>query len=150
MFRPLLKVTRADTESYCRELGQEYREDTGNLLYRFTRNRVRHNLMPLLASEYNPQVRESLVRLSRTAALEAEYLAAEVERVWPQAAEEREGGVVFDRAALVGTAPGPAEAAVSQSLRLPDGRRPPVGGAPPGSDGGVGPVCKVGPESGPA
>ena len=100
LFRPLLKVTRADTEGYCRELGQEYREDTGNLLHRFTRNRVRHNLMPLLASEYNPQVRESLVRLSRTAALEAEYLAAEVERVWPQTAEERDDGVVFDRAAL--------------------------------------------------
>ena len=105
LFRPLLTVTRAETESYCRELGYQYREDTGNLLHRFTRNRVRHNLMPLLRSEYNPQVRESLVRLSRTAALESEYLAAEVERVWPQAAEEKEGGVVFDRAALAALHP---------------------------------------------
>ena len=100
LFRPLLTVTRADTESYCRELGHQYREDTGNLLYRFTRNRVRHNLMPLLAAEYNPRVRESLVRLSRTAALESEYLTAEVERVWRQAAEEGDDAVVFDRAAL--------------------------------------------------
>lgn len=105
LFRPLLTVTRADTESYCRELGQAYREDTGNLLYRFTRNRVRHNLMPLLASEYNPQVRESLVRLSRTAALESDYLTAEVERVWPQAAEQGEDGVVFDRTALTAIHP---------------------------------------------
>ena len=105
LFRPLLNVTRTDTEGYCRELGQEYREDTGNLLYRFTRNRVRHNLIPLLAAEYNPQVRESLVRLSRTAALESDYLAAEVERVWPQVTEQEEDGVVFDRAALTALHP---------------------------------------------
>ena len=100
LFRPLLEVTRADTESYCHELSQDYREDTGNLLNRFTRNRVRHNLMPLLRSEYNPQVRESLVRLSRTAALELDYLAAEIQRVWPQVAEEKEDAVAFDRRAL--------------------------------------------------
>ena len=105
LFRPLLKVTRADTEGYCRELGQEYREDTGNLLYRFTRNRVRHNLMPLLASEYNPQVRESLVRLSRTAALESDYLETEIERVWPQVAKEEEDAVGFDRAAVAALHP---------------------------------------------
>ena len=105
LFRPLLKVTRADTEGYCRELGQEYREDTGNLLHRFTRNRVRRNLMPLLASEYNPKVRESLVRLSRTAGLELDYMAAEIERVWPQAAREEKDAVSFDRAELAGLHP---------------------------------------------
>ncbi len=105
LFRPLLKVTRADTEDYCRALGHPYREDTGNLLYRFTRNRVRRHLMPLLRSEYNPQVRESLVRLSRTAALESDYLAAEIQRVWPQVADEKEDAVVFDRRALAALHP---------------------------------------------
>ena len=105
VFRPLLNATKADTESYCRELGKEYRVDSGNYLSRFTRNRVRHNLLPLLASEYNPRVRESLVRLSRTAALELDYLEAEIERLWPRVAIEEDDAVGFDRPALVAVHP---------------------------------------------
>jgi tRNA(Ile)-lysidine synthase len=85
LFRPLLQVTRADTTAYCRELAQEFREDSGNSLPRFTRNRVRRQLIPLLAAEYNPRVREALVRLARTAALELDYLDQECNRIWPQA-----------------------------------------------------------------
>jgi tRNA(Ile)-lysidine synthase len=105
LFRPLLNATKADTESYCRELGKEYRVDSGNFLSRFTRNRVRLNLLPLLASEYNPRVREALVRLSRTAALELDYLEAEIERLWPGVAVEEDGAVGFDRPALVAVHP---------------------------------------------
>ena len=68
LFRPLLEVNKADTVEYCRELGQDFRLDSGNFLFRFTRNRVRQNLMPYLAAEYNPRVREALVRLARTSA----------------------------------------------------------------------------------
>lgn len=105
VFRPLLNATKADTESYCRELGKEFRVDSGNFLSRFTRNRVRQNLLPLLASEYNPRVRESLVRLSRTAAVELDYLEAEIERLWPGVAVEEDGAVGFDRPALVAVHP---------------------------------------------
>ena len=105
LFRPLLNATKADTESYCRELGIQFRVDSGNYLSRFTRNRVRQNLLPLLASEYNPRVRESLVRLSRTAALELDYLETEIERLWPQVAVEEDGAVGFDRHALLAVHP---------------------------------------------
>ena len=100
LFRPLLEATKADTLAYCRELGREYREDTGNYLGRFTRNRVRHDLLPLLASEYNPKVREALVRLARTAALELDYLEGEASRAWPQVATVEAEAVTFDRASL--------------------------------------------------
>ena len=101
LFRPLLNATKADTESYCRELSKEYRLDSGNYLTRFTRTRLRQHLLPLLASEYNPRVRESLVRLSRTAALELDYLEAEIERLWPHVSVEEDRAVRFDRLALV-------------------------------------------------
>ena len=68
IFRPLLGVTKKDTLAYCRELGRDIRDDSGNYLSRFTRNRVRHRLLPLLADEFNPRVREALARLARTAA----------------------------------------------------------------------------------
>ena len=93
LFRPLLKVTKADTAAYCHELGQPYRMDSGNLLPRFTRNRVRRELLPHLAAEYNPRVKESLLRLSRTAALETDFVESEVDRLWPSLANETGGGV---------------------------------------------------------
>ena len=105
LFRPLLNSTKAETENYCLELDKEYRIDSGNYLSRFTRNRVRQNLLPLLASEYNPRVRESLVRLSRTASLELDYLEAEVERWWPRVAVVEDGAVCFDRPALLAVHP---------------------------------------------
>ena len=67
LFRPMLGVGKADTAAYCRFLGQTYREDSGNYLWRFTRNKVRLDLMPKLARDYNPRVRDALARLSRTA-----------------------------------------------------------------------------------
>jgi tRNA(Ile)-lysidine synthase len=92
LFRPLLSSTKADTVAYCRELGKEFREDPANYLPRFTRNRIRHHLLPLLAGEYNPRVTDSLVRLARTAALDLDFLEGETDRAWPQVLSEEEGG----------------------------------------------------------
>ena len=108
LFRPMLEVNKADTVEYCRELGQDFRLDSGNFLFRFTRNRVRQNLMPYLAAEYNPRVREALVRLARTSALELDYLEGEMNRAWPglliapeNAANSASDRIlIFDRAAL--------------------------------------------------
>lgn len=105
LFRPLLAATREETMACCRELGRTFREDSGNTLPRFTRNRVRHNLLPLLASEYNPRVREAVVRLARAAALEVDYLESEVDRVWPQVAVQSAGLVRFRTPELVSLHP---------------------------------------------
>ena len=55
--RPLLCVSRDEVETYLESLGQEWREDETNLDRRFTRNRVRHDLLPLLEREFNPNIR---------------------------------------------------------------------------------------------
>ena len=114
LFRPLLAVTKSATVDYCRELGRDFRQDSGNSLFRFTRNRVRQDLMPRLAAEYNPRIREALVRLAHTSALELDYLEQETERVWPEiviaqdavAPEPAAPSVIaFDRAALAALHP---------------------------------------------
>ena len=105
LFRPLLAADKADTVTYCRELGRTFREDSGNYLDRFTRNRVRNQLLPLLAKDYNPRVRDSLVRLARTSAQELDFLEQETDRAWPQVAIEIEGGVRFRRAELTSLHP---------------------------------------------
>lgn len=48
LVRPLLTMTRAETEEHCRLAGLEWRTDPSNADPRFTRARVRHELLPLL------------------------------------------------------------------------------------------------------
>src|SRR5206468_1260225 len=48
LIRPLLGMTRAETEAYCREHGLSWRDDPTNADTSFTRARVRHELLPLL------------------------------------------------------------------------------------------------------
>ena len=93
LFRPLLSLTKSDTEAYCRALRQPCRHDSGNYIWRFTRNRIRHDLLPRLARDYNPQVRPALTRLSRAAAAAADYLESELTRHWPNIASETAGQV---------------------------------------------------------
>jgi tRNA(Ile)-lysidine synthase len=67
LIRPLLGVRRSDLLGYLQALGQPFREDATNAERRFTRNRLRHELLPQLARDYNPNVAEALLRLSKLA-----------------------------------------------------------------------------------
>jgi tRNA(Ile)-lysidine synthase len=82
LIRPLLGVSRAETSSYCRQHSLEPLEDPSNLDPTFTRNRVRHELMPALAG-YNPAIKEVLARSGEVMRAVAEHLAAEVAAAWP-------------------------------------------------------------------
>ncbi|MCH7712314.1 MAG: tRNA lysidine(34) synthetase TilS [Chloroflexi bacterium] len=105
LFRPLLTAGREDTLAYCRELGLDTREDSGNLLPRFARVRVRRQLMPELAAEYNPRIRDALGRLARTTALELDYLEGETTRIWKNLARESDGDVYLKLPDLAGLHP---------------------------------------------
>lgn len=67
LIRPLLPATRADILAYLHELGQSYREDASNRDPRFTRNRIRHELLPHLAEHYNPAIVRVLASLAEQA-----------------------------------------------------------------------------------
>jgi tRNA(Ile)-lysidine synthase len=62
--RPLLLATRPEILAFLDHLGQPYRQDSSNADLRHTRNRIRHELLPLLAARYNPRVVEVLTRLA--------------------------------------------------------------------------------------
>jgi tRNA(Ile)-lysidine synthase len=68
LLRPLLTVRRSELEMYLRDIGQPFREDSSNADRRFTRNRIRHELLPLLARHYNSTVADALLRLGALAA----------------------------------------------------------------------------------
>lgn len=63
LIRPLLAFGRDDLRAYLGEIQQAYRHDATNDDPRFTRNRLRNELLPLLRREYNERVDEALWRL---------------------------------------------------------------------------------------
>jgi tRNA(Ile)-lysidine synthase len=63
--RPLLDVSRDELERWLVARGQGWRTDATNTDSRFTRNRIRHTLLPLLREQFNPQVDSALVRLAK-------------------------------------------------------------------------------------
>lgn len=67
LIRPLLSATRADVIAYLHELGQPFREDASNRDPRYTRNRIRHELLPYLATHYNPAIVATLAGLAQQA-----------------------------------------------------------------------------------
>jgi tRNA(Ile)-lysidine synthase len=81
--RPLLAVTRAEIEAYLRALGQDWREDSTNRHMSFTRNRIRHELLPLL-ERWNPQLRQHLTQLATLARDEEVWWTGELARLAPQ------------------------------------------------------------------
>jgi len=86
--RPLIEVPRRFILGYLADVGQAYREDETNRTDAHTRNRLRHELLPLLRSEFNPQVDDALLRLSDQAAAAGEVLADALDEVWRQIVRE--------------------------------------------------------------
>jgi tRNA(Ile)-lysidine synthase len=83
ILRPLLAATRAEVELYLGSLGQSWREDSSNRHLTFTRNRIRHELLPLLES-WNPRLREHLAQMASLARDEEAWWQAELARLGPQ------------------------------------------------------------------
>ncbi len=73
LLRPLLNVTRAEVLEHCARYGVEFRTDETNASEEFTRNRVRHSLLPLLRS-FNPRVGEALVRTAKALGEDDDWL----------------------------------------------------------------------------
>jgi tRNA(Ile)-lysidine synthase len=67
LVRPLLSISRQEVRELLASLDQPYREDASNADLSRTRARIRHDLLPKLADEYNPQVARALVRLGALA-----------------------------------------------------------------------------------
>lgn len=83
ILRPFLQTRREEIEEYLRGLDQSWREDKSNQDLTFTRNRVRHELLPLL-SEYNCQIMSHLSSLAAIARDEERYWQNQLSTLLPQ------------------------------------------------------------------
>jgi tRNA(Ile)-lysidine synthase len=80
--RPLLETRRAEIAAWLRSMGQPWREDASNEDRSFTRNRIRHDLLPQLA-HYNPRIEEQLARMATLARDEEAWWEAELRKLLP-------------------------------------------------------------------
>jgi tRNA(Ile)-lysidine synthase len=83
ILRPMLATTRAEVEAYLNAMGQGWREDSSNRELTYTRNRIRHELLPLLEG-WNPRLREHLAHMAALARDEEAWWQAEMARLAPQ------------------------------------------------------------------
>jgi tRNA(Ile)-lysidine synthase len=79
ILRPLLAVTHTDVLAYCEAAGLAYRTDSSNTDRHFTRNRIRHEILPSLTA-IQPQVGEVLARLAEIMRAENALLGSLVEQ----------------------------------------------------------------------
>jgi tRNA(Ile)-lysidine synthase len=83
ILRPLLNASRAEVEAYLHSAGQPWREDSSNRHLTYTRNRIRHELLPQLET-WNPRLREHLAQMAELARDEESWWQAELARLAPQ------------------------------------------------------------------
>ena len=81
LVRPLLNLEREELRSYAAENDVEFREDATNTTLDFQRNRIRHQLLPLLEKKYQPAIRRTVLRAIETVGAESE-LIREVAEEW--------------------------------------------------------------------
>jgi len=74
VIRPLIHCMRDEIEGFLHDHGYDYRTDVSNMDTSYQRNKVRHELIPYLVRNYNPQVRSVLLRLSEVLRVENEYV----------------------------------------------------------------------------
>jgi tRNA(Ile)-lysidine synthase len=98
--RPLLQVSREETTNYCRQHRLKPRIDTSNLSLSPLRNRIRHQLLPLLRS-YNPQVTEALLRTARIAGDDLGFIDEQCLRLWAEIAQKQGNTVILDKQRLL-------------------------------------------------
>lgn len=101
--RPLLDVTKAQVLQYCSEKNLNPCIDHTNSQPVYTRNRIRLELIPYLEKEYNPNIRETIIRMGKAAAGDSEYIEEQAEKALSEMVkEESELHVLLDGHKLQG------------------------------------------------
>lgn len=74
IIRPLAGFTRQEIEAFLASMSLTPRHDSTNTDKRYLRNRIRHELVPLLERNYNPNIKIGLSRTAEVLGAESEYL----------------------------------------------------------------------------
>lgn len=96
VIRPLIDCTRAEVEAYLASRNLEFREDASNADSKYLRNRVRHELLPVLKT-FNRQIASNLRETAKIIRDDDQCLAEEAQRLYQGLVSPQTAGVVLDR-----------------------------------------------------
>ena len=102
--RPLLSVSRLEIEQYLKDRDLVFREDSSNASVKYLRNKIRHELMPLLA-EMNPSIQQTVKDEMRILEGVSKIYATKVEEVRKDLTQEKNGIVQFEISSLLALNP---------------------------------------------
>lgn len=119
LVRPLLEIDRADIEAWLRDRGIRWREDESNRERTYARNRLRHEILPLLRAEFNPQLDLALAHLAALACDEQAYWDAKLARLLPPAAPRQP--LILATAAFTSSPPALARRLVRRAMEIVKG-----------------------------
>ncbi len=88
--RPLIECERFEIENYCKEKNIEARIDRTNFENVYTRNKVRNIIIPYIKTEFNPNIIQTMDRLSELVKEEDEYLENVVKEEYSKMVIEKE------------------------------------------------------------
>ena len=86
--RPILWLSKKDIEHYAKIRNLEWREDESNTALNFTRNKIRHELLPMLRAEYSPGLTEVLNRTSTLMREAQEFISERITHIMKQGVRE--------------------------------------------------------------
>ncbi|WP_372682709.1 tRNA lysidine(34) synthetase TilS, partial [Desulfosarcina sp.] len=117
IIRPLINVGRSQIETFVAQAGIAFVLDASNNDLRFVRNRIRHHLLPLLASDYNPRIEANLNQLADVMRTEEAWIEDITAAEYKKAALERtDGTITLSAQAIRQTHPALARRIVRKAL----------------------------------
>ncbi|MBD2362579.1 tRNA lysidine(34) synthetase TilS [Anabaena minutissima FACHB-250] len=90
LVRPLLEVTRKQTEQFCQEFNLSVWEDSTNQDLKYARNRIRQELIPYLQQNFNPQAELAIAQTAELLQAEVEYLEQAAQKLREEVTGDRE------------------------------------------------------------
>jgi len=97
IIRPIIEIERQDIEKYCEENNLEPRIDKSNFENTFTRNKIRNIVIPLIKEEFNPNIVETITRLSEVVVEENKFLERLVKEKYNECLlNKKENEIILD------------------------------------------------------
>ena len=93
--RPLIDCERTEIEKYCEDNHLEPRIDKTNFENDCTRNKIRNIVLPYIKKEFNPNIVETMNRLSEVAIETEKYLQEETIKIYNELELEKKDGIII-------------------------------------------------------
>ncbi len=120
IIRPLIECWRRDVEAYLSGLKISARQDSTNLMQKFLRNRIRHELM-LLLERYNPNIKHALARSAWNFSYDYEIVAEAVDRSFSRCGKIKGGSASLNVKRLKALKPGIRRGVIRKAIEAVKG-----------------------------